>query len=243
MSAPINAASRAERTVLMKHGLERVTADQFHPEADATVDLVRAEDRDDVGVLDSGEQAPLVDRAGRRLVVRRRIPVEKLDLHFAFEARIPGAVDGAELTGADAAPDLQAAPTPKSQYRWIVDRRSIGVDCLRAMHLTDASQAPQLRDQLAVSSAKRLVAVAQSMALPSATASARLSRRPDHRHAASPPRASRGSTPAMRAAPATASQASPPLPQLSPSETRDDGLAILVAQRKQRLHSVRCLPR
>src|SRR4051812_25078323 len=102
--------------MLIKDGLQRVAAHEFHPETDAAVNLVSAVDGDDVWMLDFREQPALRDDVGVHLFVVAGIAIEELYRDVAIESRIPRAVHGAELARADAAADLKPAPTLGGQH-------------------------------------------------------------------------------------------------------------------------------
>ena len=51
----------AERVPLLHQLLQRAPLDELHPQSDAAVDPIGAEDGDDVGVVDTREQAAFFD--------------------------------------------------------------------------------------------------------------------------------------------------------------------------------------
>jgi hypothetical protein len=81
---------RREWTVGREDVLQRASFDQLHPQADASVDPVRAEDRDHRGVPHLREQPRLAEILGVRLARR-----EQLQRDGPGEPTIPRAVDDA----------------------------------------------------------------------------------------------------------------------------------------------------
>ena len=59
----------AERTVGIKHVLERHAADQFHPQADLPVMLAGTVNRYDIGMAHAREGAALVQEYGSKVLV------------------------------------------------------------------------------------------------------------------------------------------------------------------------------
>ena len=54
-----------EQALFLQFLLERAAADEFHPQSDASIDPIRAVDRDDIGMTNAREQAPFFDRRHR----------------------------------------------------------------------------------------------------------------------------------------------------------------------------------
>jgi len=64
----------------------------------------------DVSMVDAGQQPPFAYKPRRPWVARPVVNAKKLQRHLAFELRIPGAIDLARGTTAEALDQLEVSP-------------------------------------------------------------------------------------------------------------------------------------
>ena len=102
--------SRGKDGALLEQLLERVPADELHPQADPIADLLRAVDSDDVRMPHFGEEPALPNDRARGGFVRDRSSGQKLQCDFAVEPRVPGAEHFAERAPPDALEKAEVAP-------------------------------------------------------------------------------------------------------------------------------------
>ena len=88
----------AERPLLFHDVFQRPSVDQLHPEADAVVEAIDAENRDDIGVANPGEQASLLEGG---IVANEGSVMQKLEREVSLEPGFPGPKDRAETAAAD----------------------------------------------------------------------------------------------------------------------------------------------
>ncbi len=85
--------ARAERAARVQQLLERLAAQQLHPEADAPFVHVDAVHRDHVGMAHARQQPPLAGDARGLGVVAPACAAKELQRDLAFELAVPCAVD------------------------------------------------------------------------------------------------------------------------------------------------------
>ena len=150
----------AERVPLLHQLLQRAPLDELHPQSDAAVDPIGAEDGDDIGVVDTREQAPFFDDGRYVGVTGGRADTEELERHFAIDPRVPGAIDFSERAAADALEHAQVAPSLR-RLHFPVDHGEGGerrpgrilprLGHRRAsMHAGDAGHEPETGDEWAL---------------------------------------------------------------------------------------------
>ena len=96
-----------KRTAGGELGLERLTLDELHPQAGATVDALRPVDGGDVGMAHARHQPAFVHDEP---VLGPIVVAQQLERDVAIEARVPGAIDVAEAPAADLLVDAEGAP-------------------------------------------------------------------------------------------------------------------------------------
>ena len=113
--------ARAEAAALLQDLFERLALDQLHPQADHAFGARGAVDRHDIGMIDLGEQARLVND-GVGIAAADRFG-DQLERDFAIEARVPGTIDGA--VGAAADHLAQGEVRPGIGRKWFVERGGV----------------------------------------------------------------------------------------------------------------------
>ncbi len=89
--------------------LERLTADELHPQSNLIADPLGAVNGHDIRVADPREQPAFLDDR-RRPVVAGAGRREQLQRHFAIETRVPGAINRAEGAAPDPIEDAEMTP-------------------------------------------------------------------------------------------------------------------------------------
>ena len=110
----------AEHAVARQDLVERLSFEQFHPDAAGAIVLVGAEDADDMRMIESSEESAFRQRVRRLHGIGR----EQFERDFARQLRVPGAIDGAARAAADFAADLEVAPARRDR----TIRRDIGAE-------------------------------------------------------------------------------------------------------------------
>ena len=100
----------AEHLPLVEDLLERVAANELHPQADLISNLLGTVDGDHVRMPHAGEQSAFVDDGGRRAIAGQGTCGQELQRDFAIKPRIPGAVNLSERAPADPLEEPKVTP-------------------------------------------------------------------------------------------------------------------------------------
>ena len=121
---------RSEWSLLTDDLLQRPPLDVVHPETDASVEAIRAEDGHDVRMSHACEETSLVDHQRRDVAALRGSSFsQQLERDLAGELGIPGLIDLAEGASAETRDERQIAPRAERGRRRLRNRIGVARSC------------------------------------------------------------------------------------------------------------------
>src|SRR5262245_6048717 len=100
---------RTVRALFAQNLFECLPLDEFHPETNSALEIVRPENGDYIAVPDLGEKTSFVDHGGGGGLVNR-LEMKKLERNFAVQTRVPRPEHRPEGTASYLGANTQRAP-------------------------------------------------------------------------------------------------------------------------------------